>query len=270
MITYAAIGLVSLGVSALTLFSGFGLGTLLMPVFALFFPMPVAVASTAAVHGANSLFKAGLLYAHARRRLLVIFGLPAIAAAFVGARLLTILSDRAALFVWEAGARRFEVTPVKLALGVLIVGFAAFELVPRLRSLRAPARWLPLGGALSGFFGGLSGHQGALRAAFLSPLGLSPHEFAATQAVLACMVDAARLVVYGASFTFAASAIAGGAGGDAGAGIDWPLVGFATICAFAGALVGKWLLPKVTVGAVRTLTGALLLIVGAALAVGVV
>ena len=127
-----------------------------------------------------------------------------------------------------------------------------------------------MGGALSGFFGGLSGHQGALRAAFLGPLGLSPHEFAATQAVLACMVDAARLVVYGASFTFAASDIAGGAGGDAGAGIDWPLVAFATICAFAGALVGKWLLPKVTVGAVRTLTGALLLIVGAALAVGVV
>jgi hypothetical protein len=263
LITYAAIGLVSLGVSALTLFSGFGLGTLLMPVFALFFPMPVAVASTAAVHGANSLFKAGLLHAHARRRLLVIFGLPAIAAAFIGARLLTLLSDRTALFVWEAGARRFEVTPVKLALGVLIVGFAAFELVPRLRSLRAPARWLPLGGALSGFFGGLSGHQGALRAAFLSPLGLSPHEFAATQAILACMVDAARLVVYGASFTFASS-------NATGAGIDWPLVGFATICAFAGALVGKWMLPKVTVGAVRTLTGALLLIVGTALAVGVV
>ena len=269
LITYAAIGLVSLGVSALTLFSGFGLGTLLMPVFALFFPMPVAVASTAAVHGANSLFKAGLLHAHAKRRLLVIFGLPAIAGAFIGARLLTMLSDRAALFVWEAGARRFEVTPVKLALGILIVGFAAFELVPRLRSLRAPVRWLPLGGALSGFFGGLSGHQGALRAAFLTPLGLSPHEFAATQAILACMVDAARLAVYGMSFAFAASN-AGGAEGAAGAGIDWPLVGFATICAFAGALVGKWLLPKVTVAAVRTLTGALLLIVGAALAAGVV
>ncbi len=34
-------------VSALTLFSGFGLGTLLMPVFALFFPIEVAVAATA-------------------------------------------------------------------------------------------------------------------------------------------------------------------------------------------------------------------------------
>ena len=45
-------------------------------------------------------------------------------------------------------------------------------------------RWLPLGGALSGFLGGLSGHQGALRAVFLTPLGLTPTAFAATQAVL--------------------------------------------------------------------------------------
>ncbi len=234
-----------------------------MPVFAIFFPVPVAVASTAAVHGANNLFKAGLLHAHARRQLLIRFGLPAIAAAFLGAKLLVILSDRDPLFTWEAGAGRFEVTPVKLGLGILILGFAAFELVPRLRAVRVSARWLPLGGALSGFFGGLSGHQGALRAAFLSSLGLSPHEFAANQAILACMVDAARLVVYGTSFAFAAS-------GVEGAGIDWSLVGFATICAFAGALVGRRLLPKITVGAVRTLTGALLLIVGAALAAGVV
>ncbi|MBM4056021.1 MAG: sulfite exporter TauE/SafE family protein, partial [Planctomycetes bacterium] len=36
---YLVICTVSLVVSALTLFSGFGLGTLLMPAFALFFPL---------------------------------------------------------------------------------------------------------------------------------------------------------------------------------------------------------------------------------------
>ncbi|MCX5769140.1 MAG: sulfite exporter TauE/SafE family protein, partial [Candidatus Hydrogenedentes bacterium] len=41
---YAVIILVSLAVSALTLFSSFGLGTLLLPAFALFFAVPVAVA----------------------------------------------------------------------------------------------------------------------------------------------------------------------------------------------------------------------------------
>ena len=47
------IGLAALFTSALTLFSGFGLGTILMPVFALFFPLPLAIAATAVVrpHG---------------------------------------------------------------------------------------------------------------------------------------------------------------------------------------------------------------------------
>ena len=43
--------------SGLTLFSGFGLGTLLMPVVAVFFPLEVAIAMTAVVHLANNLFK---------------------------------------------------------------------------------------------------------------------------------------------------------------------------------------------------------------------
>ena len=47
--------------SGLTLFSGFGLGTLLMPVVALFFPVEVAIAVTALVHFANNIFKLGLL-----------------------------------------------------------------------------------------------------------------------------------------------------------------------------------------------------------------
>jgi hypothetical protein len=38
---------VAFAVSGLTLFPGFGLGTLLMPAFALFFPIEVAVAATA-------------------------------------------------------------------------------------------------------------------------------------------------------------------------------------------------------------------------------
>ena len=37
----------ALVIALLTLFSGFGLGTLLMPAFALFFPVEVAVAATA-------------------------------------------------------------------------------------------------------------------------------------------------------------------------------------------------------------------------------
>lgn len=91
--SYIIICFATLLVSALTLFSGFGLGTLLIPAFALFFPIEVAVAATAVVHGANNVFKISLVGKHADRALVVRFGLPAIIAAFAGAAALGYLSD---------------------------------------------------------------------------------------------------------------------------------------------------------------------------------
>ena len=64
MSEYLLICIVALLASGLTLFSGFGLGTLLLPAFALFFPVPAAIAMTALVHFANNLFKLALLGRH--------------------------------------------------------------------------------------------------------------------------------------------------------------------------------------------------------------
>lgn len=254
------LALFAAGVALLTLFSGFGLGTLLMPAFALFLPVQAAVAATAVVHAANNLFKVGLLAGDADRGVVLRFGLPALAASFAGAFVLTSLSDQTLLHSWEFFGRVARITPIKLVMGGLILVFALFELVPLLRTVRAPARWLPFGGMLSGFFGGLSGHQGALRAIFLAPLELAPARFAATQAVIALLVDAARLVIYGTTF-FAAESVA--------AAIPWPLVATVTVAAFAGSFVGKRLLTKVTLVGVQRLVGALLLLVGVALALGI-
>ena len=85
---YIVVCLVALFVSALTLFSGFGLGTVLMPAFALFFPVPVAVAATAVVHLANNLFKVSLVGRKANWSVVVRFALPGALAAIVGAALL--------------------------------------------------------------------------------------------------------------------------------------------------------------------------------------
>jgi len=259
--TAVVLGLVAFGVSLLTLFSGFGLGTLLMPAFALYFPIEVAVASTAVVHAANNVFKVGLLGRGAPREVVIRFGIPAIFASFVGAICLSLLSGQSTIGSWSFLGRDAEITWVKLVMGTLILGFSLFELVPALRSLQAPVRWLPLGGALSGFFGGLSGHQGALRAIFLTPLGLSPTQFVSTQAVLALLVDAARLLVYGGSFFLLRESAAAEA-------IPWHLVATATVCAFAGAYIGKRLLPKMTVASLRLVVGVLLVVVGLALATG--
>ena len=81
--TYLVVCSVALVASGLTFFSGFGLGTLLLPAFALFFPVEHAVALTAVVHFLNNLFKLALVGRHADRRVVVRFGIPAILAAVV-------------------------------------------------------------------------------------------------------------------------------------------------------------------------------------------
>lgn len=105
------VGLVAFGVSLLTLFSGFGLGTLLMPAFALFFPVEVAVASTAVVHAANNVFKVVLLAGGASRKVVLRFGTPAIVASCVGAVVLSSLSSQPPLASWSFMGRTTLVTP---------------------------------------------------------------------------------------------------------------------------------------------------------------
>ena len=53
--------LASFAASLLTFFAGFGLGTIMLPVFAIFFPLELAIAATAIVHFANNIFKYALL-----------------------------------------------------------------------------------------------------------------------------------------------------------------------------------------------------------------
>src|SRR5688500_8954243 len=89
---YVVVCLVALLGSGLTLFSGFGLGTLLLPVFALFFPVEVAIAATAVVHFLNNLFKLSLLGRKADFGLVGSFGLTSLIAALVGAFVLTQLA----------------------------------------------------------------------------------------------------------------------------------------------------------------------------------
>jgi uncharacterized membrane protein YfcA len=122
-------------------------------------------------------------------------------------------------------------------------------------------RYLPLGGVLSGFFGGLSGHQGALRSAFLAKAGLTTQRFVASNAVIGFGVDLTRISVYVALFT--------AAGGHVGDFNGWPLVMTGAVSAFCGVLLGKRLLHKVTMASVRTLVGILLFGVGLALVTGV-
>ena len=97
-------------------------------------------------------------------------------------------------------AHDFQVMPVKVAVATLLVLFTLLELTLKEGTLSFGIKYLPLGGLMSGFFGGLSGHQGALRSAFLIKCGLSKEGFLGSGVVIACLVDFARIAVYGATF----------------------------------------------------------------------
>lgn len=255
---YLIICTVSFFVSGLTLFSGFGLGTLLMPCFALFFPLEAAVALTAVVHFSANLWKFVLMGRFADRRALIFFGLPAALFAFAGAWLLGALSHFPPVYVYEIVGRAHEVTPVKLIMAFLIAGFAFLELWPRFSELSFPRSMLPLGGALSGFFGGLSGHQGALRSAFLSRSGLNAQAFIGTGVVIACLVDAARLLTYQRTLDWA--------GLSAHAG----LLIAAVAAAFLGVGLARRYTEKVTIKTLQRIIAVLLGLTAAGLAAGLI
>src|SRR5690554_7683236 len=64
-------------VALLTFFSGFGLGTILTPVFMIFFPVDLAIALTGVVHFFNNIFKLILVGKQADKGTLLRFGIPA-------------------------------------------------------------------------------------------------------------------------------------------------------------------------------------------------
>lgn len=254
---FVVVCLVALVASALTLYSGFGLGTLLLPAFAFFFPVPVAVAATAVVHLSNNLFKTALVGRHADRGVVLRFAPAAAIAAIAGAALLGVASTASNVTTYHLGGREHDVTAVKLLVGSLIIVFALLELSPWLDGLRVNRRYLPVGGLLSGFFGGLTGAQGALRGAFLLKSGLGKEAYVGTSVVVAIVVDLSRIPVYAVSL----------------AGLDvteragmWPLVAAATVSAFAGAFLGSRYLGKVTMRGVQLAVGVMLVLVGAGIA----
>lgn len=250
--------LVALLASGLTFFSGFGMGTLLLPAFALFFPIEQAVALTGVVHFLNGLFKLGLVGRRADWGVLVRFGVPAFAASFVGALVLVRLADVPPIASYTLFGLPAVVTPVKLAIGGLLLAFAALELSERFGRVAILPAWLPVGGLLSGFFGGLAGLQGALRSAFLVRAGLGKEAFIGTGVAIAVLIDLSRIGVYWTDLRTQAHEL------------DYPLLAAAVSSAFAGAYLGNRHLRKLTMAHVQRVVAVLLCAVGLGLVSGLI
>lgn len=240
MSIYIVIPVVALLASFLTLISGFGLGTIMLPVFALFFDLPLAVALTAVVHLLNNIFKTGILWGNIHFKTFLLFGVPGILGAFLGAKSLNYLSERV---IFTAGKLDAGVNLLNVVIGVLMILFALTELFPNHKMFRLKGDNLVFGGVLSGFFGGLSGHQGALRSIFLLKTQLTKNQFIATGVAIALLVDLIRIPVYLQNF-------------DVNSLYNQlPLLSTSVFAAFAGAFIGKNYIEKVKMNVVQQFVG---------------
>ena len=255
---YFIIPLVALGASLLTFFSGFGLGTILTPVFAIFFPVEIAIALTAIVHFLNNIFKFFLIGKNTQRGIFIRFGLASFIGAIAGSLLLVELNTMDMHFTYAISGMELSTTFLKVVIGILIIFFSLFELIPQLRDMQFRSSWFIPGGVLSGFFGGISGHQGALRSAFLIKYGLTKEQFIATGIAIALVVDIARLGVYGAGFM------------DNSLIEQKGILILAVFSAFIGATLGRQLLKKVKLKYVEQFVGFFLLIMGVLISIGIV
>ena len=159
---------------------GFGIGSLLTPLIAVRFGMGIAVAAVTIPHALATAFRCWRLRAGIDRAVLVRFGLLSAAGALAGALIYTRLGPSALTRI----------------LGALLLLTSVAQLSGW------SSRWRPHGplvavfGLASGFFGGIAGNQGGLRAAALLAFGLSPKAFVATATATGLMVDAARTPIY--------------------------------------------------------------------------
>jgi uncharacterized membrane protein YfcA len=228
---------VSVLAGALASVTGFGMGSLITPVFALIVDTRLAVAAVSVPHVIGTALRFMLLSGSIDRRVLVQFGLTSAAGGLIGALLHERVSNRWLTLVFAA---------------VLI--FAAISQATGLaRRLRFPGAAAWMAGALSGLLGGLVGNQGGIRSAALVAFGLPKARFVATATAVALFVDGARLPVYLAT-------------AHDGMWTMWRIIGLSTAGVVVGTLLGSRVLTRIpevwfqrVLALVLTLLGAVML-----------
>jgi uncharacterized membrane protein YfcA len=215
---------------------GFGIGSILTPVLAIWIDAKLAVAAISIPHLAGTALRFWMLNGLVDRRVLWSFGVASAAGGLAGALVHTVFTSPVLLTV----------------LAVLLLFVAAGELLGFSRQLvfRGAAAWIA--GAASGLLGGLVGNQGGLRSAALLGFRMNRDTFIATATAIGLFVDAARMPVYFAVYAEQLRAIA------------LPIV-VATAGVIAGTLFGNRVLRRIPESSFRRVVAVLLLILGLAI-----
>ncbi|HEV8267161.1 MAG TPA: sulfite exporter TauE/SafE family protein [Thermoanaerobaculia bacterium] len=226
----AAAGVIAGAIASL---AGFGIGSVLTPVFALSHGTKLAVAAVSIPHVAGTALRFLRLKEHVDRRVFLGFGLMSLAGGLTGALLNTRLANPALTAVF-AGLLVFS-------------GLSGLTGLAKKLRFHGAAAWAA--GGLSGFFGGLVGNQGGIRSASMLGFEISKEAFVATATAVALLVDGARMPVYLAT---QGREILG----------MWPLVAVATGGVLLGTLLGGRLLRRVPEKVFGKVVSSLVLVLG--------
>jgi uncharacterized membrane protein YfcA len=229
--------IVSIVAGGIATITGFGIGSLLTPTFALWTDARVAVAAVSIPHLIGTAIRFWLVKGHVDRRVVWSFGLASAAGGLTGA----LLHSRATSPALE------------LVFASLLLFVAVSELSGLSRRMQFTGIWAWLVGSLSGLLGGLVGNQGGIRAGALLGFSMRKDVFVATATAIGLIVDAARMPVYAVvmgprmadQWWLIAVACAGVAGGTLGGArvlkrIPEPL--FRRVVAALIGLLGLWML----------------------------
>ena len=213
--------------------SGFGIGSLLTPTFALQAGTKAAVAAVSIPHVIGTLQRFWILRRHVDRRMLLAFGLTSAAGGLAGALAHVWLSSRYLTIVF----------------GVLLILAAIAEATGWMAKVHWGRRTAWIAGALSGIFGGLVGNQGSIRSAAMLGFDIPKESFVATATAIGLFVDGARLPVYLATQWDDIAQ-------------QWPLIVSASIGVCVGTAIGSRLLARIPRSMFRRIVAVLLFALG--------
>lgn len=152
----------------------------MIPVLASFVSLPVTLLFVGLIHLAGDIWKILLFKKGFDWKLILGFGLPGIAASYLGATL----------------SLEAQNVPLKRILGIFLILYVAYLFLKREWSLPQKNSTAVSGGLLSGLFAGFFGVGGAVRGAFLASYNLPKEVYIFTSGIIAFFIDTTRVSRY--------------------------------------------------------------------------
>jgi len=187
---------------------GFGAGLIFIPIGSLFLPIKTVIALATTFFIGNNIWKSLFFWKSINWKLVIWIGLFPIAFTIIGASILLLLPTD-----W-----------IEKGLGLLLLFYVWDKLQLKIK-LKLRGWRIALGGALYGFFSGLTGTGGPVKAAVLDHLKLNKETFIGTMAVTGLFQNIPKTILFTQGGLLTKQ--------------DLPLIGFLLIAGLVGSLIGK-------------------------------